>query len=54
MWLALSVMFPIDPTRAKNRRRGFSIRQHQSEIMLGVLVVILRPDYVTGLTLSFG
>jgi hypothetical protein len=32
----------------------YSVLRHGSEIMLGVLVVILRPDYVAGLSLSFG
>jgi hypothetical protein len=44
----------IGSVRAKSRRRSFSVRRHRSEIMLGVLVVILRPDYIAGLSLSFG
>jgi hypothetical protein len=34
--------------------RRFSARRHRSEIMLGVLVVVLSPDYVASLSLSFG
>jgi len=47
-------MLLIDSARVKNRRRGFSFRRHRSEIMFGVLVVILRRDYIAGLSLSFG
>ena len=49
MWLALSVMLSIGSERAKNRRRSFSVRGHRSKIMHGVLVVILRPDYIAAL-----
>ena len=51
---ALSVMLPIGSEPAENWRRSFSVRGHRSEIMLGVLVVILRPDYIAGLSLNFG
>ena len=54
MWSALSVMLPTGSEPAENWRRSFSVRGHRSEIMLGVLVVILRPDYIAGLSLSFG
>src|ERR1700730_3782035 len=32
----------------------FSARGHQSEIMLGVLVVVFCPDYIAGLGLGLG
>jgi hypothetical protein len=54
MWSVLSVMLSIGAERAKNRRSSFSVRGHRSEIMLGVLIVIFRPDYIAGLSLSFG
>jgi hypothetical protein len=54
MWSALSVVLSIASARAKNRQRSFSVRRHWSEIMLGVLVVILRPDYIAGQSLSLG
>jgi hypothetical protein len=54
MWSALSVIPPIRSARAKDRRRSFAVRRHRSEIVLGVLVVILRPDYIAGLSLSLG
>jgi hypothetical protein len=33
---------------------GFPVRGHRSEIMLGVLVVVLRPDDIAGLGFSLG
>jgi hypothetical protein len=36
----------------ENLLRRFSIRRHRSEIVLGVLVVVLRPDDIARLGLS--
>jgi hypothetical protein len=38
----------------ENLLRRFSICRHRSEIMLGVLVVVLRPDDIPRLGLSLG
>jgi hypothetical protein len=39
---------------AANSSTSLLGRRHRSEIMFGVLIVILRPDYIAGLNLSLG
>ena len=38
----------------KSHYMSFPVRKHRSEIMFGVLVVVLRPDHVAGQGFSSG
>jgi hypothetical protein len=49
-----SIQYWIAFENVENLLRRFSIRRHSSEIMLGVLVVVLRPDDIARLGLSLG
>lgn len=50
--IGLSIKLSLAFARARNRRPSVSVCRHRSEIVFGVLIVILCPNYVTGLSLS--
>jgi hypothetical protein len=49
-----SIQYWIAFEKVENLLRRFSIRRHRSEIMLGMLVVVLGPDDIARLGLSLG